>query len=385
MTIEIKRTILNVKKDSVEKVINRISKRAVKLGLSPVEYEYSDTFYKKIVDEYGRTLHFSMVDITIKMVDEIMIEGEWVLAATLEKTESGIIVNKVDDSIGEFGNIEKIECDHCNTNHQRKYGYAIKNIKNDKVLILGKACLQKYFPASEQLKQALFSASFITLFDDCYDENDFIGGGSYTCYSLEEVLSATVYIVNKYGYKKSNSEGSTSFVIGDMFHEYYAKYDKEISEIIKGQLTEAKEIIEYFKNIDANNDYMNNLKIIANDCCVDFRRHLGYAVSMVATYNKIMEKQSEYEKKNIVNEYFGEIKKRYDFDLTVKRVNSFETEYGTKFIYTMNDSDGRIFVWFTMNDWYECGDEINCRATIKEHKDYKGLKQTIVTRLTENK
>jgi len=170
-----------------------------------------------------------------------------------------------------------------------------------------------------------------------------------------------------------------------MFHEYYAKYDKEISEIIKGQLTEAKEIIEYFKNIDANNDYMNNLKIIANDCCVDFRRHLGYAVSMVATYNKIMEKQSEYEKKNIVNEYFGEIKKRYDFDLTVKRVNSFETEYGTKFIYTMNDSDGRIFVWFTMNDWYECGDEINCRATIKEHKDYKGLKQTIVTRLTENK
>lgn len=101
------------------------------------------------------------------------------------------------------------------------------------------------------------------------------------------------------------------------------------------------------------------------------------------------------------SEWVSEPKKRIDLSLTL--VNEYEYEgytysyydSATSYIYTLRDDDGNCIVWKTKNPlamWVEdesghdecveaeIGDTIQMKATIKEHGEYKGTKQTVVTR-----
>ena len=94
------------------------------------------------------------------------------------------------------------------------------------------------------------------------------------------------------------------------------------------------------------------------------------------------------------SEYVGKVGER--LTLTVKYVKSasFEAfdysrpwkgETVTNYIHTFEDADGNKFVWRTGNvvDVKE-GSEITLKGTIKEHKEYKGVKQTALTRCKVN-
>lgn len=90
--------------------------------------------------------------------------------------------------------------------------------------------------------------------------------------------------------------------------------------------------------------------------------------------------------------YVGQPKKRMDFTLTVTNIRQFEGYYGMTNLYEMADEDGNCIVWFTgsiiecydeeSDEWLvaEVGDKVSMRATVKEHKEYRGIKQTVVNR-----
>jgi len=90
--------------------------------------------------------------------------------------------------------------------------------------------------------------------------------------------------------------------------------------------------------------------------------------------------------------YVGEPKKRFDFTLTLASDHEFEGYYGLTHVYEFADEDGNCIVWMTGNpiecydeesdQWVyaEVGDKIEMKATVKEHKEYKGIKQTMVNR-----
>ena len=90
-----------------------------------------------------------------------------------------------------------------------------------------------------------------------------------------------------------------------------------------------------------------------------------------------------------------------DFELTL--VNDYEytgTSYsyydnGERHIYTFRDADGNCYVWKTTNPlvtWEEdergyeerveaeVGGKVTLKATVKEHGEYRGIKQTVLTR-----
>ena len=101
------------------------------------------------------------------------------------------------------------------------------------------------------------------------------------------------------------------------------------------------------------------------------------------------------------SEWVAEPKKRIDMSLTLVSVYEYEAakfsyyDSSTGYIYTLRDGDGNCIVWKTKNplamwaedesgreEWLEAevGDTIEMKATIKEHGEYKGTKQTVVTR-----
>lgn len=92
-----------------------------------------------------------------------------------------------------------------------------------------------------------------------------------------------------------------------------------------------------------------------------------------------------------VSQWVGNAGDRLDLDLTVTRVASFEQRpFGrswgapvTRYVVTMRDmSTGNVFVMFS--DYKKVqGDRLQVRATVKEHKEYQGEKQTTLYRVKE--
>lgn len=85
------------------------------------------------------------------------------------------------------------------------------------------------------------------------------------------------------------------------------------------------------------------------------------------------------------SEYVGEIGDKIEMKLTFKSEHHFETHYSyygeLNFIYKFADQDGNTLVWKTAKCLdLEEGREYIVKGKIKEHNEYKGDKQTVLTR-----
>jgi hypothetical protein len=85
------------------------------------------------------------------------------------------------------------------------------------------------------------------------------------------------------------------------------------------------------------------------------------------------------------SEYIGEIGDKVELELTFKDYFTFETHYSyygeLNFIYKFADADGNTIVWKTSKALeLEQGETYKVKGTIKEHNEYKGDKQTVLTR-----
>lgn len=101
-----------------------------------------------------------------------------------------------------------------------------------------------------------------------------------------------------------------------------------------------------------------------------------------------------------MSNYIGEIGKRIKITVEYKKSYSYEdykfNYYGTThYIHTFIDSEGNVIVWKTTNPVEYVNDEnvfehiikgsiVEITGTIKEHSEYKGTKQTILTRCKFN-
>ncbi len=113
------------------------------------------------------------------------------------------------------------------------------------------------------------------------------------------------------------------------------------------------------------------------------------------------EAEAEAERKQALKfengEWVGSPKKRIDFELTLLRKSGYERDcysgYGYEWvnIYTFADENGNCVVWkstnnlgyFNDDDEYveaEVGNHVSMRATVKEHTEWNGIKQTVVLR-----
>ena len=98
------------------------------------------------------------------------------------------------------------------------------------------------------------------------------------------------------------------------------------------------------------------------------------------------EEKAEAERK-AKSQYIGAEGDKIDKKVTLERRAWFEIPcyagFGTetKYIYTFRDDEGNALIWKTTKGLiYERGEELNLKGTIKEHSEYDGEKQTILTR-----
>lgn len=88
-----------------------------------------------------------------------------------------------------------------------------------------------------------------------------------------------------------------------------------------------------------------------------------------------------YEPSN--SEFQGKIGERIEVTVTVDKNIEVNGYYGSSNMHVMSDEAGNVYVWTTASKSWTEGSIRTIRGTIKDHKEYKNTKQTILTRCTE--
>ena len=78
------------------------------------------------------------------------------------------------------------------------------------------------------------------------------------------------------------------------------------------------------------------------------------------------------------SEYQGEKDEWLEHDVIIKRNIAVSSSYGDSHMHIMEDNDGNVYVWTTASKNLEEGKTIHLRMKVKDHKEYQGVKQTIV-------
>lgn len=127
------------------------------------------------------------------------------------------------------------------------------------------------------------------------------------------------------------------------------------------------------------------IELDAKDCCSADIYGVYYDYNFIFM-NKLVADVQEKERKALAEKsaYYGNVGDKIDgLEVTVKNIFDYETQFGIMYIYIMEDSNGHQFKWNTSSGFptNNANDEvITIKGTIKEHSEYNGIKQTVLTR-----
>jgi hypothetical protein len=78
--------------------------------------------------------------------------------------------------------------------------------------------------------------------------------------------------------------------------------------------------------------------------------------------------------------WIGTVGERRDFTLTIRTVMELDGQYGISYLHIMKDADGNVVVYKGTKCLGERDDRVTVKATVKEHGERDGVKQTKIAR-----
>jgi hypothetical protein len=128
---------------------------------------------------------------------------------------------------------------------------------------------------------------------------------------------------------------------------------------------------------------LHNIRVIARRGVVGYRQ-IGYAASIVSAYQRYLGELKLKERQALhPSQYVGEPGERRLFHLLVEKVLTSEGPYGATAFHIMSDKEGNRFTWRSTGEVLKAGQEYDIRGSIKDHRDYNGTQQTVLTRCEE--
>jgi len=381
-------TIITQKMDKLEARINRLGRKAEKLGLPPVELIVGETRPEtRKID--GREVRYFVTDVEIIGADVTPKINGWVFLAQLQHTPAGNIVRSFVENIGDDYRTAPADCDHCGHDRNRKTTYVLQNEETEETIQVGSTCVADFLRDVNAESIANYYAN-ITI-ESFLSEDEFQGddwnlsfGDSQT--SIVEYFACVLTAVEVRGYHGSSSyETPTKFDAWDIYHLARKNWE--------GKITEASEKIalvrDYIASQERVNDYLHNMAtILADDFMVN--RSAGYVASVYPLWAKIVEQEVFEKTEKLESNWVGQPgEKIQNVELTLGRIFSWDTQYGVKELYKFADDAGNIYTWIPSTPPATKNTKIfleeGCRynmivGTIKANAVYNGKKQNTIFR-----
>lgn len=251
-------------------------------------------------------------------------------------------------------------CEHCNSTRSRKKLFLIR--VNGITKQVGSTCVDEY-TGSKYLKELNKILKVRETIQDLFEESK----ASPKYVLLEDVISKAITYISKNPYDKDYIKANLNNI----------KINEDIASDYKG----FKQYFERKINNEPNNNFLRSCSDILSKDYVHIR-FLGYAIWMAKDYFENKDTNTE------ISEYYGnEGDKIKDENLIIKDIkiipitgysNGYSCSTAYMYIIKFVNSD-YVFVYRGDNDNIKIGNTLKS-FTIKQHKEYNGVKQTVILR-----
>lgn len=421
--------------DALKKKVQRIEKKCAKYGCDfhfeevgeefrevevPCYYDNNGVLKSRVTDkpvEETEDGKLPTVETVVCRFVEVEVEGvaiinDWELVAYTEHTDKGNIYDKVNREVEIPTRYRASDCfcEHCKTRRARKNTCIVRNIKTNEFKQVGNTCLKEFTQGMDASIVTMF-ASFKEAFEEAQEAP--IGGGGWgeSYLNTKKILQYTAETIRHFGYAKTMSIRSTRDRVSDYYavsegrigygmEEWAKDIRKEMAEVgfdakSEEAVKKAEDALAWIAEQEESNDYMHNLKTVCSLEYVGWSK-LGLLVSLFPTYDRELEREAERrlreEKRQkelaegLKSNYVGEVGKRVTVNVINWRCvtqwdNCFDGWHTTTtYMYKFVDEDGNILIWKTQNFISEDEEVKQIVGTVKEHSEFREVKQTVLTR-----
>ena len=116
-------------------------------------------------------------------------------------------------------------------------------------------------------------------------------------------------------------------------------------------------------------------------------KHFGRLAYMPLAYERYKERKAREDQREAeraaaaaTSDFVGTVGQRITIPAaTAKLVTSWDGYWGTTFLYKFTDEAGNVYVWKS-SKCVEIKDGMTVKGSVKEHSEYNGVKQTVITR-----
>lgn len=400
--------------DELNNRFERLNKRAADLGCPPVAYQIAGTHWHEEQDEIlGKTGRKWLV-YTITVTGEApRLEG-WRLAGTLVPLGERNVLKEVPGveiptrfRTADFG------CDHCGYVRYRKVTHIVHNPDTDEWKQVGSSCIKDFLGHDSPERAARLAAWTTSLSRLTEDLDDWLTEKSnkprvYWTDTLAYLTACATMIRHQGWVSKSKARDSYGLVptaweadnwlrnhkISDRQHSttYRQEYPEtpEDTALAEATLTWVREVLAEQEDL---NSYLAN---VVAACGLDQCRAeaLGFLASAIPLYQReageAQTREHEGDPHQIDtsgSDWVGEVGQRQDFEnltcLMIRTIPSAYTYSGVTYLHKLAGQDGNIFIWYSDSDAArELGEGgvYNVRGTIKSHDEYRGTRQTKLSR-----
>lgn len=346
-----------------------LQKRAAKNG-GPVPTWVEIQRIPGHADEKGHSTAHSVLSVTV----ENEADGYRFVARIEHAPGGNIIFTLGDKSIPEKYRTTSSTCDHCGLRRGRAATFVVE--RNGSFQQIGSSCLEMALGTSAAKLARAFDVE--RSIRDAAEES--CGGGALQIDLIDflhnvAALTLSQGFIGRAQAQESNSVSTADMALNSRTSIVQTDESRELAEL-------ALSWAQTMSDKDAASQYNSNLRAIALDGMVDYRR-AGMAATIITGYRRDLEKfiaQRNVKADPKPSRYVGTLKKRMELRLRVQRVFSYDTPFGTSHIHIMADDKDNIFKWRTSSRLLSEGETYDIRGTVKDHVEYKGVKQTELTR-----
>lgn len=366
--------------------VDKLNKRASKLGLEPVALTTTDSWITTFKPN-GQTIRKVRVDVE---GSPVFLKG-WEYLGSVRRLSNGEVL--LSFAAPEYMREAPTKCDHCHTNRRRSVTVALRNVETGKIVQVGRTCLADYLDDSDAVALADWLGNINEIVEELSDWDNFEGGSGQRDPEPETLsfLATVEAVVARDGFYRK--QGGTA---NDAYKYYMGRNNHRkdpAPDVTKLDYSNARAVLAWARALETDSGYLRNLKAALAGDTIDHRA-TNLAASATAAHRAALNKEKarqEEKQKGQVSAHFGEVGARSNFSLIVSACRVFTTEgYGYsrypeyKTAVSMTDEDGNLAVWFaTGTREYRLGEAFQVKATVKKHGiDRRGNKQTVLTRCT---
>jgi hypothetical protein len=398
--------------------IEKLARKASKLGLTPPRLEIlkvENRPYKER-DVRGNEVTLYRQYHHVKLVGEAPTIPGWNLLGVVEHTTASDIGNVVRPVPGVLMPVRFRHadgwCDHCKTRRQRNETFVIESGETGQILQIGRNCLADFCRSPEAAANICayneWLSNALQVCEGAQDD-DFWGLGARAASFVptEAALVATQVVIRHEGWlskskarEQYDATGRSSFPTASivqeaLFSPLFWREDKHSPWTLKerqlrNDLNEptdqdrevAAKALEWIRakrgQADQLGDYLYNLVVVSSQEAVP-GRHLGLLCSLLATYAKetaqITPRASQQPSRHL-----GEVGNKGTWQAKVTAILPRENSWGATWLVKF-DVEGSTLTWWASNPPdCEVGDEVEVKGTVKGLGEFKGQKETTVTR-----